>query len=58
MCAVLGLALGLLIANLQFSDLHVLRGAAMLYGVLGLIVGYFTGGWFFLDRAGMRTAKS
>ncbi len=57
-CAVSGLALGLLIANLQYNDPYVQRGADMLYGALGFIAGYFAGGRLFLDGAALRTAGS
>jgi hypothetical protein len=49
-CALLGLTIGILIANWQFTEVGVLRGARALYGVIGFIIGYVGGSWYFVGR--------
>ena len=49
-CAFAGLALGISLANWQFTEAGVLTGARLLYGIGGFIGGYFAGAWFFIDR--------
>jgi uncharacterized protein YneF (UPF0154 family) len=56
-CALFGLALGLFIANWQFTELHVQRGAYILYGTVGFIVGFMAGGWLYTGTA-LRAVKS
>lgn len=49
-CALLGLVLGIAIANWKFTEPGVLTGARMLFGVFGFVIGYFGGNWLFVGR--------
>ena len=49
-CALLGLVVGISIANWKFTEPGVLVGARMIFGVFGFIFGYFGGNWFFTGR--------
>jgi len=45
-CAFIGLALGILVADWRFDEPGVLIGARTLLGVGGFILGFIAGKWF------------
>jgi hypothetical protein len=47
-CAVMGLAIGIVVANWNFTDPDVLRAARLLMGAFGMAAGGFGSKWLLL----------
>lgn len=49
LCSVVGVAIGIAVANWNFTDPDVLRAARLLMGAFGMAVGGFGSKWLLLD---------